>query len=78
MKARDIFGLFVRGVGVLLFLYSAWNLAWAFYSLATGEQGSLMYFINGLPGALVGVLMVGLGRYIVRASYPGNKDDSEP
>jgi uncharacterized membrane protein len=76
MKARDIFGLIVRTVGLFLIIYSSWNVMGGVYSMLTGQQFGA-YFFYGIPGLLVGILLVGLARYFVRFSYPGNKDDSD-
>ncbi len=76
MKARDIFGLILRIVGLLLFLYCSWNVVAACYCMLTGQQFG-PYFYYGIPGVIAGVLLISLARYIVGFSYPGNKDDSD-
>jgi len=76
MKSRDIFGLILRTAGLLVILYCGWNLAAAFYCVLTGQQFGT-YFFYGIPGVVVGILLVSLARHIVRFSYPGNKDDSD-
>jgi len=76
MKSRDIFGLVLRTVGLLLMIYCCWNVAAAIYDMLTGREFGV-YFFYGIPGFIVGVLLILLARYIVRLSYPGNKDDSD-
>ena len=83
MKARDIFGIILRTIGVCLLLFSLWYLAFAVAYLVralgnSNDDGSMgAYFTTGVPGFIVSVLMLSFSRYLVRFSYPGNKDDSE-
>jgi hypothetical protein len=83
MKARDIFGIILRTIGVCLLLFSLWYLAFGVaYLLRTlqetsNESTASVYFTTGVPGFTVAVLLLCFSRQIVRFSYPGNKDDSE-
>ena len=77
MKARDIFGIIVRSAGVFMMLYAVYYFGGGCYAILTGTPWG-GYFAASIPSAVVGMLMVGLGRFIVRFSYPGNRDDSEP
>ncbi len=83
MKARDIFGIIVRTTGLCAFLYSVWNLVFGVIA-AIGFFGSALqlgqataYFTFGVPALVVGILLMLLGRQIVRLCYPDNKDDSD-
>jgi hypothetical protein len=83
MKARDIFGIIVRTVGLCAVLYSIWNLAFGVimvFGLFDGgsQTGSVVaYFTFGVPALIVGILLMLLARPIVRVCYPDNKDDSD-
>ncbi|HWC59085.1 MAG TPA: hypothetical protein VHC44_05265 [Verrucomicrobiae bacterium] len=83
MKARDIFGVILRTIGVCLLLFSLWYLAFAVAYLLKALQDSNneaavgAYFTTGVPGFIIAVLLLCFSRQIVRFSYPGNKDDSE-
>jgi hypothetical protein len=78
MKAQDWFGLIIRVVGLILLLYSCWNLSAAIYFIATGRTEFMPYIFYGVPGVIVGILLISLARYIVRFSYHGNRNDSDP
>jgi hypothetical protein len=76
MKAIDIFGIIVRTTGLFLVVYGGWNLEAAFYYLfAPGNAGA--YCVYGAPTVLGGILLLLLGRFIVRICYLGNKNDSD-
>jgi hypothetical protein len=83
MKARDIFGLIVRTFGLIVLLYSIWYLALgvAFLFQALPEKGHEGYmggyFTGGIPGFIVGLVLLRFGRQIVRFSYPKDKDDTD-
>ena len=84
MKARNIFGLIVRIFGLCALLYALWYLAFgiafAVRALHDAEHQSYMgaYFTSGIPGLIVGLGLLRFGRQIVRFSYPGEKEDSDP
>jgi hypothetical protein len=83
MKARDIFGIIVRSIGICAMLYSLWYLAFGVAVLVglladerhTTEEGA--YFISGIVGFVVGIVLLRFGREIVRFSYPNDKNDSD-
>lgn len=82
MKARDIFGIIVRTAGLCAILYSIWNLAFGVVTvlglLAEPQVGAVTaYFTFGIPALIAGILLMLLGRQIVRLCYPDNKDDSD-
>lgn len=81
MKARDIFGIVIRLLGVVLLLYGLWYLAYAIAELCGLPQDSpgemAAYFTAGVPATLIGVLFVRCARQIVRFSYPRDRDDSD-
>lgn len=83
MKARDIFGIVVRILGLLLVLWAAWYLAFgvAFVLRAlhdTGHESDMgAYFTTGIPGFIVGLMLLRFGRQVVRFSYPSDKEDSD-
>ena len=83
MRARDIFGIIVRTVGLFLFLYSIWNLAFGIVWVLgfwgrSHPDAAIAYFTFGVPALIVGMLLMLRGRQIVRLCYLENKDDSEP
>lgn len=84
MKARDLFGVIVRTIGLCAVLYSLWNLAFgviAVFGLLGGSWAAtrvVAYFTFGVPALIIGILLMLLARPIVRICYPDNKDDSEP
>jgi len=82
MKARDIFGIIVRTTGLFAFLYTIWNLGFGVVSifgfLGVSHPGvTTAYFTFGAPAFVVGILLLLLGRQIVRLCYQDNKDDSD-
>ena len=83
MKSRDLFGVGVRIVGLLVLLWSLWYLAFgvAFVLRAlhdTGHESDMgAYFTTGIPGFVVGIFLLRFARQIVRFSYPSNREDSD-
>jgi hypothetical protein len=83
MKARDIFGILVRGGGLLVFLDGLWNLAFAVcftFGLLGGtshDNDYLGYYAFGIPAVFIGILLVRYARSIVRFGYPKDKEDSD-
>jgi len=83
MKAPNIFGLVVRTLGLLVLLWSVWYLAFAIAFVvralhdAGHESDASVYFTTGIPGFIVGLLLLRFGRIVVRFSYPNEKEDSE-
>ena len=88
MKARDVFGIIVRSLGVCLLLFSFWHLVFAFaftfevlpksvYNDYYGGRDPFIYYVPGVPSFLVAVVMLRFGRQIVRFSYPKDKDDTD-
>ena len=83
MKARDLFGVLIRVLGMILVLYAIWNLSFAVafsISLLHGtshDSDMSAYYIFGVPALVVGIGLLRFGRQIVRFSYPTNKDDSD-
>jgi len=81
MKARDIFGIVIRTIGVAILLFGFWYLAFAVAQVGgmpqetPGEMAA--YFTSGIPAVLIGVLFLRCARQIVRFSYPGDRDDSD-
>ena len=76
MKAQDWFGMIIRVVGFLLLPYSAWYFAWAIQGVLTGGE-FIAYLLGGALYAVLGILFLGVARYIVRFTYPNNKNDSD-
>jgi hypothetical protein len=86
MKARNVFGLIVRTVGVFIILLGLWHLAAAIFETYLSSSrivgyffpyDPLMSFLLGVPSLLVGVALLRFARQIVRFSYPTNKDDDD-
>jgi hypothetical protein len=65
MKARDVFGIIVRTMGLGAFLYALWNIV---FGLDEAE---------GIPALIVGIVLMRCGRLVVRFCYPENKDDAD-
>ena len=82
MKARDIFGIVIRTLGVFILLFGLWYLVYAIAGACGAPEDSpgeiAAYFTAGIPGVLIGVLVLRCARRIVRFSYPGDRDDSDP
>jgi hypothetical protein len=84
MKARDVFGVGVRIVGLVVLLWSLWYLAFgiAFVIRAledTGHEADMgAYFTTGIPGFFVGMILLRFARQLVRFSYPSDREDSDP
>jgi len=83
MKAKDIFGLIVRVLALILVLYAIWNLSFAIAMtvrlLAGTSHDSYMgaYYTFGVPALIIGLLLLRFARHVVKFSYPTGKDDSE-
>ena len=79
MKARDIFGIIVRTVGLCVALYAVWNLAFGIVMVLGFRGNGLIfpYFTCGVPLLIVGIFLLRFGRQIVRFSYPEDKDDAD-
>ena len=83
MKARDIFGLLVRFLGIGVLLWALWYLAFALAFAVralhdTGHESDMcVYFTTAIPGLIIGLVLLRFGRQIVRFSYPSNKEDSD-
>ena len=81
MKARDLFGVLIRVLGMILVLYAIWNLAFAVafnITLLTSHDSDMSaYYTFGIPALVMGFGLLRFGRQIVRFSYPTNKDDTE-
>ncbi len=83
MKARDLFGVVVRGFGLFVLLISLWCLIYALLGLLNTmpdvrlDGDSLFYLISSGPGLLVGFILLRFGRAIVRFCYSEGKEDSE-
>jgi hypothetical protein len=83
MKARDLFGVVIRSVGLCILIISLWYLVYGLAYLLnalqeTGQQSEMgAYFLAGSPGVLAGFFLLRFARPIVRFCYPDNKEDSE-
>jgi hypothetical protein len=88
MKARDVFGLMVRLIGLGVLLYSLWYLVFAIASSLkllcstthdgdTGVSYALEYYAFGVLVFIIGMLILRFSREMVRFSYPKNKDDAD-
>ena len=77
MKARDLFGVIVRTIGLCAFLYAVWNLVFGVIRALFGGGRADSFLIFGVPASIVGILLMFFARPIVRLCYPDNKDDSD-
>jgi uncharacterized transporter YbjL len=83
MRARDIFGLILRTVGLLVFLcgirYSvgALNAAVGLSEKFSGMQYVFEYLLSAVPALVIGLVLMFCARPIVKMCYPANKDDSD-
>ena len=59
-----------------MFPYSAWYFAWAIQGVLT-RGDFIAYLLGGVLYAVLGILVLGVARHIVRFTYPDNKDDSD-
>jgi hypothetical protein len=76
MKARDLFGVCVRVIGLMTLLYSLYGLCIAIdFMFIGGPWGASLF--GCIPGAIVGFLLLDHAPRIVKFTYPNNKDDSE-
>jgi len=77
MKPSDIFGLIVRTLGVCLFLWSIWYFVFGLaeaVGLVTDTPGEkTSYFVTGVPGIIVAVVLMRCAPWFVRFSYPGDE-----
>ena len=83
MKGRDLFGVLVRVLGLIVILYAVWNLAFAVMFTADALHDTSFdrdfgaYYTFGVPALIVGIGLLRFARQIVRFSYSTNKDDSD-
>ena len=81
MKARDIFGIVIRTVGVVLLLFGFWYLQFAVaHAFGLPQERSddmVSYFMMGVATVLLGIVALRFARQIVSFSYPGDRDDSD-
>ena len=82
MNPRNIFGFVIRLVGLYLTLMGLWYLAYAAGQVCGAAQDTphemVGYFVAGVPSLLLGLVFLRFARQIVRFTYPGNRDDSDP
>lgn len=78
MKARDVFGIVLRTLGVLVLIYGLYWGGWCLTALIKGDSQHLsMYLPVALLPVIAALILICFARYIVRLSYPRNRDDSE-
>jgi len=86
MNARNVFGIIVRSVGILLlpasvyFLTVGLGLTFGFSGMNHGwfyEESPFVCLLLGIPAFVVAVGLMRFARQIVRFSYPVNKDDAD-
>lgn len=81
MKARDVFGIVIRSIGIVILILGVWYLAFGVAQACgvpqdtPGEMAN--YFVSGLPSCLLAVVFLRCARQIVRFSYPGDREDSD-
>ncbi len=80
MKASDIFGIVVRGLGLFIILYGLYDIWGGFDNfienlLSAGQDNNsnsastLSYFFFGVPEFIAGALLFFLADWIVRLAY---------
>ena len=72
MKARDIFGIIIRTLGVFLLLYGLWYQAYAIAEacgLLQDSPGEMAAYFTpaGIPAVLIAVVFLRCARQIVRS-----------
>jgi hypothetical protein len=83
MKARDIFGLVVRSIGLCLLLISIWYLLYAAayifnaFPNLNSEPDIAVYILTGGAGIFSAFILLRFARPIVRFCYPEGKEDSD-
>jgi len=84
MKARDIFGVVIRTLGLCLLLFSLWFLVFGLFSflrIVPTYSGDERWYADlifpGIPGFLAAILLLRFSRYLVRFCYPKDRDDTE-
>jgi hypothetical protein len=81
MKPSELFGVFVRATGFLIFIYGLWEI-WGGFENAVenllpanqGDNGdqqvsSFAYFAFGIPSVFVGAICFFLADWIVKLAY---------
>ena len=85
MKARDVFGIIVRVVGLFLLLNSLWHIVLGIgiifqlpiYRDYLPFGGPWVDFTLAVPTFVIGVVFLRFASQIVRFSYPKGKDDPD-
>ena len=80
MKARDLFGVFVRTIGLIISIYSLWYLVFGIaelFGLYGANARPVANLITGVLGLILGIVLVRDGREIVSFGYPEKKEDSD-
>jgi hypothetical protein len=80
MKARDAYGVVVRGFGLLQLSTALWYFA-TLPAYALGQEdaaGDRFYNLAyAAMGAVFGILLIGFARPIVRLSYPLGSEEGD-
>jgi hypothetical protein len=77
MKASELFGVFVRAAGFLIFLFGLWELWGGLENLVenalttdTGDQtSSFTFFADGVPSLVVGIILFFIADWVVHLAY---------
>ena len=76
MKPSELFGVFVRTVGLLIVLFGVWEVWGGFENvvenlLSSGDDqtSSFSFFAFGIPEIVAGLLIFFLAEWVVRLGY---------
>ena len=73
MEAKELFGVVVRTLGLVIVLYGSWNVVFGFgrlaRAIASSRNPTRLYFFTGVFFIVVGVLLISGADSIVAASY---------
>ena len=80
MKPKDLFGVLVRAIGVVLAVFALWFLAYA-GELLLGLPGETPHehienLVSAVLAAVVAVYLIRGAPHLVRFAYPKDKDNA--
>ena len=78
MKPKDILGIIIRVIGIVLFLLSIWYLVAGVALLVNPElrpeYHARQYFVSGSIGFILGLYFLRGAPHLLRFCYPPDKD----
>jgi len=75
MKASELFGVVVRGIGLIMTICGIWQVSFATLELALGGPGNrIEMLLYGIPTLLVGLWFLRGAKSLMLFAYNGPED----